>query len=209
MKLTIIGAGNVGKALASSAVKAGHDVTITSRNPEHYGEAASQTGSQGASLVDALDSADAVVLAVPSDQVDNVVREVGDKLDGKTLVDATNRVNPADPGLVLDGSSNAEKIQAALPGAHVVKAFNTNLAAVMANPATNGGSADGYVAGDNEAARKQVGELMSSMGLRPIDAGPLAMARALEGMALLNISLQIRNDWPWQSAWKLEGPTGQ
>ena len=51
-------------------------------------------------------------------------------------------------------------------------------------------------------------DLVQSLGFRPIDAGPLAMARALEGMGLLNIALNMKNDWPWQSAWKLVGPTG-
>jgi predicted dinucleotide-binding enzyme len=46
------------------------------------------------------------------------------------------------------------------------------------------------------------------MGYRPVDAGGLAMSRALEGLGLLNIALNMRHGWPWQSAWKLLGPTG-
>jgi 8-hydroxy-5-deazaflavin:NADPH oxidoreductase len=51
-------------------------------------------------------------------------------------------------------------------------------------------------------------ELVASLGFRPIDAGPLSMSRALEGMALLNIALNMTNGWPWQTGWKLLGPTG-
>ena len=71
----------------------------------------------------------------------------------------------------------------------------------------DGLSVDGYVASDDEAARQQVLALASSIGLRAIDAGPLAVARTLEGMAWLNIGLQLRHGWPWQSGWKLVGPT--
>jgi predicted dinucleotide-binding enzyme len=70
----------------------------------------------------------------------------------------------------------------------------------------NGYKLDGFVAGDDEAAKKEVLEFVKSIGFRPIDAGPLAMARALEGMAALNILLQVKNNWPWQNGWKLAGP---
>jgi len=62
-------------------------------------------------------------------------------------------------------------------------------------------------AGDDDQARQTVVELTRSIGFRPVDAGPLVMARALEGLALLNIMLQIRNNWPWQAGFKLVGPT--
>ena len=65
-----------------------------------------------------------------------------------------------------------------------------------------------FVAGDDVDAKAAVLDLVRSIGFRPIDAGPLAMARALEAMAVLNMMLQIRNNWPWQAGWKLVGPTG-
>jgi hypothetical protein len=58
------------------------------------------------------------------------------------------------------------------------------------------------------AAKDKVGEIAAALGYRVIDAGGLRMARALEEMAFLNISLNAANGWPWQSAWKLVGPTG-
>ena len=66
----------------------------------------------------------------------------------------------------------------------------------QADPKFNGTRLDGFVAGDHEESKKKALDFVQSVGFRPVDAGPLAMARALESMALLNIMLQIRNKWP-------------
>jgi NADPH-dependent F420 reductase len=208
MQVAIIGSGNVGKALAGSLTRAGHAVTLTASNPDNARAAAEQTGAGSAeSNQDAIRSAEVVVLAVPYPALDAVLAEDGDALAGKVLVDTTNRVDPSDPGRVLDGSSAAEQIQARVPSARVVKAFNTALAARQADPVVDGVALDGYLAGDDDLAKRIVAELLGSIGFRPLDVGPLVMARALEAMALLNISLQIRNNWPWQAGFKLVGPT--
>ena len=137
------------------------------------------------------------------------VTALGSKLDGKVIVDVTNRVDTQDPGSVLDGTSSAEQIQRRVPNARVVKAFNYAFASRMADPNVDETRLDAYVAGDDDDAKRKVEEFARSIGFRPIDAGPLAMARALEGMALLNILLQIKHKWPWQSGWKMIGPTGE
>lgn len=209
MKVGIIGAGNVGKALAGSATKAGHKVTIAAAHPDHARQAASETGaSAAASNRDAVKDADLVVLAVPADKAGEVAAGIALDLDGKVVIDVTNRVNPEDPGQVLDGSSVAERIQKEVPGAKVVKAFNYAFASRMTNPSVDGTRLDGYVAGDDKTAKQEALDFVRSIGFRPVDAGPLAMARVLEGMALLNIMLQIHNGWPWQSGYRLVGPTG-
>lgn len=209
MKLAIIGSGNVGKALAGTAVRAGHSVTIAASHPDHAQEAAQATGAQAAtSNAEAVGSADIVFLALPAAAASTLVSELGGALEGKVVVDVTNRVNPADPGSVLDGDSVTEQLQVLVPRAKFVKAFNTIFASVMADPTGEGQPVDTFLAGDDDAARATVAELARSMGFRPIDAGGLAIARVLEGMGLLNILLQITNGWPWQSSWKLTGPTG-
>jgi predicted dinucleotide-binding enzyme len=108
---------------------------------------------------------------------------------------------------VTNGTSAAELIQQRAPSARVVKAFNTAFAARQANPRIDGVQLDGFVAGDDPDAKAAVLALVESIGFRPVDAGPLRMSRALEQMALLNISLQLRNGWSWQNGWKLAGPT--
>ena len=108
--------------------------------------------------------------------------------------------------MVVDGTSNAEQIQARIPGAKVVKAFNTVFAARQADPQVDGTPIDGFVAGTDEGAKREMLQLVESMGMRPVDAGPLEVARILEAMGALNIWLNMRGG-SWQNAWKLLEPS--
>jgi NADPH-dependent F420 reductase len=207
MKIAIIGSGNVGKALAKSGVKAGHQVTMTATSAEKAADAAKATGAHAAlSNQEAVKDADLVIVAVPYDKLGEVFRGLGTSVDGKIVVDATNHVNTQNPGEVLGAVSNAEEIQKRHPKVRVTKAFNYAFASRMAEPSVDGIHLDGFVAGDDQEAKDKVLEFVKSIGFRPIDAGPLVMARALEGMGLLIIMLQIKNGWPWQNGWKLVGP---
>jgi predicted dinucleotide-binding enzyme len=208
MNVAIIGAGNVGAALATSSVRAGHKVTVSAKDPAHADAKAKAAGARSASSsAEAIRDADLVVLAVPAGAVDAVLRELGDGLAGKILIDVTNHLNMAAMAESIDGTSASEQIQKKVPKAKVVKAFNYAFAARHANPSVDGVAIDGFVASDDAEAKRKVLDYVGSLGFRPIDAGPLAMARALEALAILNISLQIQNGWPWQSGWKMVGPT--
>ena len=205
MNIAVIGAGNVGKALAGASVRAGHNVSISAAHAEKAADAAKQLGAHSAGTPqEAVKNAELVILAVPSSIVEDVAGGLGAALDGKVVVDVTNRIG--DPAKVLDGDSVAERLQRRLPKAHVVKAFNHMFAVRMAAPRVDGTQLDAFVSGDDEQARKKTLELAGSIGLRPIDAGPLAMARGLEAMGLLIVSLQRQHGWPWQNGWKLVGP---
>jgi 8-hydroxy-5-deazaflavin:NADPH oxidoreductase len=206
VKIGIIGAGNVGRALAKASIRAGHAITISATNPEKAQRVAAEVGgSAAASNRDAVADADAVILAVPFNAVNTIVNELGSELDGKILIDVTNRFAPEH----LEGESNAELIQRMVPEGKVVKAINTIFVAHQADPLIDGIQLDGFVAGDDIDAKQKVLQFIGSLGFRPIDAGPLAMSRALEGMAVLNISLNMTNSWPRQSGWKLLGPTDE
>jgi len=208
MDIAIIGAGNVGGALAGSISKAGHAVTITAATPQSAESVARDTGAKVvASNREAVEVGDAVILAVPTTALDEILGELGDALDGKIVIDVTNRVSMEDPASTIDSTSNAERIQGQIPGARVVKAFNYVFATRQADPVVDGTPVDGFVAGDDDDAKAQALDLVGSMGFRPIDVGALSMARALEALASLIISLQVRHDWSWQNAWKLVGPT--
>jgi 8-hydroxy-5-deazaflavin:NADPH oxidoreductase len=206
MKIAIIGSGKVGKALATSILRAGHEVTLSAANPEHAAEAAKATGAHAArSNIDAVKDAELVIIAVPYDKLGDVFRGLGAAVDGKIVIDTTNHIDLENPAEVLAELSNAEEIQKRHPAVRVVKAFNYAFSVRMADPVVNGTKLDGFVAGDDQEAKATVLELVESIGFRPIDAGPLVMARVLEHMALLNVSLQIRHGWPWQNGWKLVG----
>lgn len=207
MKVAIIGCGKVGKALAGASVRAGHTVVVSATSVEKAQAAAAETGATATSSnAEAVAGAELVILAVPAAAAEAAVAGLASALDGKVIVDTTNRVNRQDPGQVLDGTSMAERIQSLAPKAHVVKAFNYAFAERQANPIVDGVRLDGFAAGDDDESKKKVLELVRSIGFRPIDAGPLVMARALEAMALLIITLQIRHQWPRQNGWKLVGP---
>lgn len=204
MKIGIIGAGNVGSALGRASTRAGHAVTISAGHPEEAAKVAKEVGARGAKTnPDAVADADVVILAVPYDAVEGILRELGGRERDKVVIDVSNRF----AGNQLDAPSNAEQIQE-MTDAPVIKAFNTIFASHQADPKVDGTTLDGFVAGDDARAKETALSLVESLGFRPIDAGPLAMSRALEGMGALNIALNQNNGWPWQTGWKLVGPTG-
>jgi NADPH-dependent F420 reductase len=205
MDIAIIGAGNVGRALASASVRAGHQVVVASRDPEAAAVVAAASGAQSVSSnVEAARTADVVVLAVPFSSVPAIVAEIRDAVAGKPVVDVTNRLSFGADGPAIDTtSSNAEELAELLPGAHVIKALNTLFASHQVDPMSDGVRLDGYVAGDDPAAKALVLDLVSSIGLEAIDVGPLVRARQLEGLAFLNIAINIASSGSWQSGWKL------
>ena len=203
MDIAIIGAGNVGTALAGALARAGHRVTISAKHPEHAVQAAEATGAGAvASNKDAVGSGNVVILAVPATAFEDIVSEVGDELTGKVVVDVTNRPTPDPAGT---GSSAAEELQARIPTAAVVKAFNTAFATRQADPVVGGVAADGFVAGDDDEAKRKVLDLVESIGFRPVDAGSLAVARTLKGWPGSTSTGRCR-DGSWQDTWVLLGP---
>jgi predicted dinucleotide-binding enzyme len=201
--IAIIGTGNVGKALGSALVRTGHNVTFAATNPEHAAEAASGLRARAAATSnEAVNAADLIILAVPASALGTIAEEIGASAAGKVVVDVSNRPTPDPAGT---STSLAEELQALLPGSKVVKAFNTAFASRQADPSVSGIAADGFVAGDDEPAKKTVLDVVESIGFRPVDAGSLAAARTLEGMAWLNITRNLAGG-TWQDAWVLVGP---
>jgi hypothetical protein len=150
--------------------------------------------------------ADVIVLAVPYDAVEQVTRAIAPVVNDKVVIDVTNPSKPDWSGPLFAGAgSAAEQIAAWLPEAHVVKAFNTVFASNLSGRAPDGATLDGFVAGDDPAAKATVLGLVESIGLKPIDAGPLTAARHLESLAWLNIALNNQPGWSWNTGWKLVG----
>ena len=208
MKIAIIGTGNVGRALGTSFAGAGHQVVLSGHEAAKTAEVASAIGALAAgSAADAVGAADIVVIAVPYTAVPSVAAEIAPFVAGKVVIDATNTLKPDYSGLATgDGPSGAELLAAVLPGARVVKAFNTLFAANQGNPRALGTTLDAIYATDDAEAHATFAALASSIGFRPVSVGPLAAARELEAMAWLNIRLQLLSNGSWQTAYVLVAP---
>ncbi|MHB8960798.1 MAG: NAD(P)-binding domain-containing protein [Candidatus Limnocylindrales bacterium] len=112
-----------------------------------------------------------------------------------------------DVGLsTVGGPSGGERVAAALPGANVVKGFNTVFASNQANAAAHGQVLDALYATDDDAAAANFASLASSIGFRPVKVGPLSAAAELEAMAWLNIRLQMIANGAWNSGFVLVAP---
>lgn len=196
LTIAVLGYGNVGSALASGFLAAGHRVILATRADNPDGAQQTRDANPALSAAEiaeaaaAVADADAVVLALPYATLDSALPPLADVLAGRTIIDATN---PVAAGLTHggNGTSGAQHVAELVPGASVVKAFNSygfeNLGTA---PTTAEGIKPAMLyAGDDAASKAQVGELLESLGWDPVDAGPLSAAIDLEHLALLWIRM--------------------
>jgi 8-hydroxy-5-deazaflavin:NADPH oxidoreductase len=206
--ITIIGAGNMARGIGARAVAGGHDVQILARDAAKASALADELGGNATSgtLGDPI-SGDVVVLALYYDIAKDVAKQHADALTGKTVVDISNPIDTATfAGLVVPAdSSAAQQIAQIVPGANVVKAFNTTFAGTLAAGEVDGQPLDVAIAGDDDSAKQAVSAFIESAGLRPLDVGPLANARWLEGIGFLHIGLQMSRGTNFGTAVKLIG----
>jgi predicted dinucleotide-binding enzyme len=175
MKVAIIGNGNVGSALARGLSRGGHDVEAVGNEPERMRQVAV--------------AAEVVVLAVPFGGVGAAAETLGGALNGKVLVDVSNALTDDFQLAIGFDTSGAEQLQARVPAAKVVKAFNTVFAGTMDSGHAKGQKLTVFAAGDDDAARDMVLTLARSIGFDAVGAGPLRNARLLEPLGYLNIQL--------------------
>jgi len=189
MKVTVIGTGNMGSGFVKRFTAAGHQVQIVGRDAAKAEELARNYGARAIAPAAAAD-ADAIVLATGYSDAVPALKAAG-SLVGKVVVDVTNPLTSDYMGLTIGHTTSAaEEIAKAVPGARIVKAFNTVFASVLAEgPNLDGARVSVFVAGDDAAARDAVAQLAKSAGFDVIDAGPLKNARYLEPLAGLNIYL--------------------
>ncbi len=195
MKKTIgiIGAGNIGKTVTTHLLKNGYTVNISnSKNPDSLKETVTQLG-DGARAVTATEAAkaDIVVLALPWMQV-KTLTEITD-WNNKIVIDATNQyITPDFQVADLGDGSSSEVVQDYLPGARIVKAFNTLFFKILeANPVEANGHRVLFVSGDDKEAKAEVSEMIKDIGFAPVDLGSLSAGGKLQqakgALSLLNL----------------------
>lgn len=179
----IIGAGAIGQAMAKQVVRAGMSVTLSnSRGPASLAGIIEQLGprARAGSVRDAA-AADIVFLSVTWEHLQPALVDLP-SWDGRIVIDATNPV--LQPGFrlaELGGRNSSEAVTDLLPGARLVKAFNTLLAAVLASdPNQAGGKRVVFLSGDDAAAKSTVGQLIDQLGFFGIDLGSLAVGGKLQ-----------------------------
>lgn len=197
--ISIIGTGNMARAIGGRATTGGSTVEIIGRDATKAADLATTLGG-GATTGDfgAAPTGDIVVLALKYADVVPVVTEVGSALAGKVIIEISNPFNANADGLAMtDSTSVAEQVATAAPAdASLVKAFNT----VFGHVLEQGGALDVFTAGDDPQAKSAVGEFIDSLGLRPLDVGGLNMAHWLEGAGLIMMGLARHGVGHWDVA---------
>jgi predicted dinucleotide-binding enzyme len=199
MDIAVIGSGNIGGTLARRWVDAGHRVTLGARDPA-TGKAQSLTEQLGVAVEvhaigEAIEGADAVLVATPGAAVADLAAEHGDRLARRVVLDATND---------MAGSSlhHMDEWAVRAPGALVFRAFNTLGWENFAEPDHDGDVADLFYCGP-EAARTVVEELIGDIGLRPCWIGGADRADVLDGVTRLWFTLVLQQGRTRRTALKL------
>ncbi|SDB82834.1 hypothetical protein GA0111570_10453 [Raineyella antarctica] len=202
--VTVIGSGNVGTAVAGLMAKAGASLQIVDRDAEKAAGLAGQVKGTSATFGEPI-TGDVVVLALPFPALESIAVTYKDQLAGKVVVDVTNPVDFAtfDSLVVPADSSAAAELASVLPGAKVLKAFNTTFAGVVASGALGANDVAVLVAGDDADAKKTLIDLVDAGGLRGVDAGSLKRAREMEAMAFLQMALAAAGTISWTGGFAL------
>jgi predicted dinucleotide-binding enzyme len=189
LKIGIIGSGNIGRNVAKHLVEAAHDVILAnSRGPESLRATVQELGPRAseATVAEAAEAAHVLLLAVPWTRKQETIAAAGGAaaFAGKIVIDAMNPY-PDYPALEdLGGRTSSEVVAGLLPGAKVVKAFNTMYYETLANEAKKGSPPEERIAlpicSDDEAAKMVVAALIDEIGFTAVDAGSLSQSRLQE-----------------------------
>jgi 8-hydroxy-5-deazaflavin:NADPH oxidoreductase len=186
--ISIIGTGNMARAIGALAVTGGNTVEVIGRDQSKAADLATALGDSATTgEFGATPAGEIVILALRYADVVPVVTQYGNALADKVIVDISNPFNAAADGLAIpDDTSIAQEVAKAAPAsASVVKAFNT----VFGHVLKEGRTLDVFFAGDDAQAKAGVSDFIASLGLRPLDVGGLNMAHWLEGTSLVLMGL--------------------
>src|SRR5690348_9926164 len=178
MKIGILGAGNIGATAARLFIAAGHEIAVSnSRGPESLKDLARELGSraQAMTIDDAARFGEMVLLAVPWRTPEALPHP--ELLRGKIVIDAMNPYRAEGGFYDLGGSTSSEEVLKRIPGARLVKAFNTiyymHLASRGRKDLPSNERHTIYVAGDDAEAKKVVARLIEEIGFAAVDTGSL------------------------------------
>ena len=200
--IAVIGQGNVGATLARKWAAAGHTLILGARDPggERAQALAAELGAAArtATVADAVRDADVVVFAIPGAGMAATVEASAADLDGKTVVDATNKVGG-------QPMHSVDVITAAAPNAHVFRAFATLGWENFADPVIDGVQADLFYAGPEGEADQVVSTLIADVGLRPVRVGDRAQIDVVENLAVLWFTMVFQQGRSRHLAFKMIG----
>src|ERR1700722_6542633 len=196
LKIGIIGAGHIGSTIGTLWVKSGHPVMFSSRHPEELKSLVDGLGSlaRAGTVTEAIDFGDVVFIAVPYGALPEIGKDYGSKLSGKVVLDAGNAVAARD-GNDLTAETKEEGIGVTsaklLPGARIVRAFNTMGYKYFESEANRAGDRMAIpIAGDDKEALNIASTLVHDAGFDPVVIGPLATAKEFsQGNPLYGLQL--------------------
>jgi len=175
MKIGILGSGHIGSTLGRYWARAGHVVFFSSRHPNDLQKLAKEAGSgaQAGTLEEAARFGDVLLLAIPWRNRESLPN--AGLFSGKVVIDAMNPYTAFGSVIDLGDSSSSEEVATLLPGARLVKAFNTMAFQDLKRGAFRTGKDRWvvYVAGDDADAKRIVFGLIEEIGFVPIDTGSL------------------------------------
>lgn len=208
MKFGILGSSDVAKSLARGFLSEGHEVMLGSREPRKLDSWVRDNGNNAArgTFAQTARFGDLVVLVVNgAKSVEAIQMAEAENFKGKVVIDTTNPLDTSSgtPRLIGTlGTSGGELNQKALPGAFVVKAFNTVGHAHFYKPQFAGGPPDMFLCGDDAKAKEQVSRICKDFGWNAIDVGGIELAHYIEATAMIWIITAITSGH-WNQAFKL------
>jgi len=199
MKIGIIGSGMVAQVLASGFAANGHSVRLGTRDTPKLNEWLASAGDSvsAGSFAEAADFGEIIIMSVNAVNIASAIEIAGrERFAQKIVIDLTNPMdfsNGLPPRFTVNfGNSLGEQMQAALPDAFVVKAFNSMGASVMTAPMFDGEAATHFIAGNDEQAKLTVKTLIEEFGWEVLDAGGIDQAFFLEALASLWVNYSIK-----------------
>lgn len=186
--ITIFGNGTMGQAIGGILARGGASI-------QYIGSADKAARLEG----------DIVVLAVPYAALSQIAADYAEQLAGKTVVDITNPLDFAtfDALVVPSDSSAAAELQALLPEARVLKAFNTTFAATLVAGTVGGQRTTVLIAGDDTDAKQALAAAIQAGGVDALDAGALTRARELEAIGFLQLTLAVSEKVGWNAGFAI------